>query len=574
MWYFGATGLNFNAGGFPPTTLASGMSTGEGCTSIADQNGSLLFYSDGTRIWDNTHALMPNANGFSYPAQWDRMLSGDGSSTQSVIIGPVVGNANKFYVFTTDGQTCSPDGPKNEWDGLYYTVVNMNLNGGRGDVDTSYIRSLGFPGNKIPLVDTVSEKITLAIHANGVDYWVVTLRHYTNDIYAYKVTCNGVSTTPVISPGGGGYSSPAGYLMASMDGKALVIGHNAAVTGTGVQYAEFNNNTGQVFNKQTLAGQGNFYGVCFSPNDSIIYATNVTFSNSPELHRFQRYAPSIAATQVITALPASRHPQAIQKGPDGRMYIAQVNGANLSVLHTPNNFSNPSYAANVVPPTGAMGLPNFFDAYVYGEPPSFTRKDTTICAMTPIKIGRDSSWGWSYQWNPAVGLSNPTISNPVASPVATTTYVVSIILPCDTLYDTLILTVLPAPVLTISPTNFSICAGGNISLSAYAGAGTYSFSWNTGNTNSSIAVQPSNNSIYTLTVTGANSCATDTSINVVVNSLPIVSVAGNNLICAGNTSAFTASGANTYVWLPTAGISSTTGSVINVAPSTTMSTLR
>jgi len=55
---------------------------------------------------------------------------------------------------------------------------------------------------------------------------------------------------------------------------------------------------------------------------------------------------------------------------------------------------------------------------------AFVSRDTTICEGTSIQL--IASGGVKYKWTPAQGLSNDGISNPVASPMDTTTYTVSI----------------------------------------------------------------------------------------------------------------------------------------------------
>ena len=49
-WYFGRNaGVDFNTS--PPTALTDGtLNTLEGCSSFADSNGNVLFYSDGITV--------------------------------------------------------------------------------------------------------------------------------------------------------------------------------------------------------------------------------------------------------------------------------------------------------------------------------------------------------------------------------------------------------------------------------------------------------------------------------------------------------------------------------------------
>jgi hypothetical protein len=78
-WFFGENmGLRFNRNSPKPAVQQGSLNTLEGCASISDANGNLLFYSDGSNAWTRTHQPMPNGTG----------LLGDESSTQSAIIVP------------------------------------------------------------------------------------------------------------------------------------------------------------------------------------------------------------------------------------------------------------------------------------------------------------------------------------------------------------------------------------------------------------------------------------------------------------------------------------------------------
>ena len=80
FWYFGQNaGLQFDADAGTVTAITNGqLSTLEGCTSISDTDGNLLFYSDGRTVWNRNHQVMQNGTG----------LRGDESSTSSGLIVP------------------------------------------------------------------------------------------------------------------------------------------------------------------------------------------------------------------------------------------------------------------------------------------------------------------------------------------------------------------------------------------------------------------------------------------------------------------------------------------------------
>ncbi|TMI79922.1 MAG: hypothetical protein E6H10_14565 [Bacteroidetes bacterium] len=52
-------------------------------------------------------------------------------------------------------------------------------------------------------------------------------------------------------------------------------------------------------------------------------------------------------------------------------------------------------------------------------------RDTFSCNRNPVPIGDISKPGLSYSWTPTTGLNNPNISNPLASPNQTTSYVLA-----------------------------------------------------------------------------------------------------------------------------------------------------
>ena len=77
--------------------------------------------------------------------------------------------------------------------------------------------------------------------------------------------------------------------------------------------------------------------------------------------------------------------------------------------------------------------------------------DIAICIGSETTLNCSSGTQYSYSWNPLTGLSSSTISNPVASPTATTLYTVMI---TDnngcTATDDVLITVNSIPVVSLS----------------------------------------------------------------------------------------------------------------------------
>src|SRR5688500_15733653 len=60
QWYFGGNcGIDFT-GVVPITHSNSAMVAFEGCASISDTSGNVLFYTNGVEIWNKNHATMAN----------------------------------------------------------------------------------------------------------------------------------------------------------------------------------------------------------------------------------------------------------------------------------------------------------------------------------------------------------------------------------------------------------------------------------------------------------------------------------------------------------------------------------
>ncbi|QQS28670.1 MAG: hypothetical protein IPM47_17755 [Sphingobacteriales bacterium] len=116
FWYFGAyAGVSFDSGS--PVAVTDGiLSTNEGCATISDSDGQLLFYTSGNRVFNRNHIQMPNGFG----------LAGDASSSQAAVIAPLPGSNTIYYIFTVDEEGNSL--------GFRYTIIDLSLAGGLGDV--------------------------------------------------------------------------------------------------------------------------------------------------------------------------------------------------------------------------------------------------------------------------------------------------------------------------------------------------------------------------------------------------------------------------------------------------------
>lgn len=323
-WYFQRNnGIIFNT---PLPSIITSSLIGSGnnsCASISNKSGQLLFYSDGISIWNKNNQKMPN--GFS--------LKGADCQVNGLLIIPFLNDTSKYYLFTSQGLTFAT----NKADTIRYSfsIVDMNLNGGLGDVLNKNIDIRGF----------ATEKMTAVLHSNGTDIWWI-CRDWTNKFYSYKITCSGFqNANPIVSVVGDNLNGDqnllvAGDIKSSPDGNYIAVCYRF--------YCElygFDKATGILSNPIKIPGNS-FYGVEFSPNSKVLYITQ-TFQSLP--------FPTAAVTQYSlanydsTAIVSSLYnvsqpllplgtsiPTGLQLGPDNKIYNARSGVPIIDVIDNPN----------------------------------------------------------------------------------------------------------------------------------------------------------------------------------------------------------------------------------------------
>ncbi len=344
IWYFGSNaGLDFNTN--PPTVLSDGqLNTLEGTASIADENGNLMFYTDGVSLYTTTHSLMPNGQ---------EGLGGNSSSAQSALIVPYPGSSNLFLIFAVSEYINSD---------LVYSLLDMNLNKGLGDIVENH--------KAIPVLNGTGEYIQATPSADGSFWWVLTHKSGTSDYYAYKVTQNGVDiNNPVISSTGTVSSALGniGFIKFNNLGSRVV---RTSYTQHHFDISTFDNVTGQVSNTITLPFQA-AYGAEFSPNNRFLYISG--YSNQG-VKQYDLEAGNTAAQIQASVFTLSNLVNgAIQIAPNGKIYSSRYGATALDVIHQPNQ---PGVLAQFVlnsQPLGSasaqLGLPNIITNLVSQAPP-------------------------------------------------------------------------------------------------------------------------------------------------------------------------------------------------------------
>jgi gliding motility-associated-like protein len=216
--------------------------------------------------------------------------------------------------------------------------------------------------------------------------------------------------------------------------------------------------------------------------------------------------------------------------------------------------------------TNSTGCTDTMKKYfpVYPLPLTNAGIDTAVCVGGSVML--QGTGADSYIWaSPDNSLSCYNCQNPIATPVTTTTYILTgyTTFGCSK-SDTVVVNVIQPQNVTIASPADSICVGQSVQLKA---SGETSYLWTpaTGLNNPNISnpiASPDTTTIYQVIGTDYKSCFADTqSVKINVFNYPTINAGPDVTIIPGASYQINASGSsdiNAIVWSPPAGLSCTT----------------
>ena len=529
-------GLDFNT--TPPTPISGQTNSVDNTTSISDASGALLFYSNGSTVWNKNNVIMPNGSG----------LTSNFSAGQCALIVPIP-SSNKYVIFSNT-EFASPGQ-------LHYTVVDMSLNSGLGDVVTSQ--------KNISLGTGWTEKLCAYYNSNCNYYWVLMHKWNNNQFVALKVDATGVTTTSVVSNVGsvlncGSYGAAhdaMGQLTISKDGQKVV---NALTCQDKFELFDFDINTGLLSNFILIPGNGgNAWGTGFSADSKKLYVNSIFGSQifQYDLSTYNTTAIVASKLSIYNTGTGGYNFGYMELGPDNKMYIPRPSTSFFSIINSPNNIgaaASFSYAGlSVAPYTTTHGISriayNIGLGSSSGTISSSTSNSNVLCfgaSTASASVIVSTPGTYSYLWSPG-NYTTATVSNLSAG-----NYTVSISDgACNTNTTSVTITQPSSLTSSLTATSYSVCKNQSVTLNSIVSGGTpsYSVNWNTGATNtSSISISPSVTSVYSYTVTDANLCTKIQTLSISVQN-PIANFSVATTPCSG-VATFTnmSTGSSTYNW--------------------------
>ena len=298
---------------------------------ISNSSGNLLFASNGCFIMNSNNDTMLNGSGLN-PGTYTYFQNNNNFGLdipQGNLIIPFPGDSNKYYLFheTSDdyGQTFCPLY-------LYYSVVDINLDGGLGEVTSK---------NIVLLNDfLVQGKLNACIHANGRDWWLIVHQYNSNLFYKYLITPNGILGPDMqfIGEIRGNTSSNCSF---SPDGN--LFAYYDPYDGD-LDLFDFDRCSGNLYSKThvDINDSATLGGAAFSPNSQVLYISSQRY-----VYQFDVTSSNIANTMKTVATydgyfspypPFSTLFFMPELAPDGKIYINSPSSVmDLHVINNPDS---------------------------------------------------------------------------------------------------------------------------------------------------------------------------------------------------------------------------------------------
>ncbi len=497
--------LNFETAS--PSLTYTGINHGfEAVSHAEDGLGNILFFVNADGVYNAHNVLMPGS-GKIYA----------NSSATEIDICPFPDNPNKFYIFY-NAELCSS---------LYYSVVDMKLDHGLGDVVSL--------NTEIDSAN-VSEGLEVIKRPCRNSYWLLA---YVCDIgfKRYLIDEKGVSEGTIIYD----YSGPEIFVgRGELDYNNGRMGMSFANSPISTAFVcDFDASSGIITNPKTIilpdGGQG-LYGMEFSPDGSKAYMSNWYENKKDNLFQYD-FATEKINSFFITSTPADKieavtGPGQIELGTDGKLYIPFDKGNQITVVSNPNSLT-PEFSKITTTSKLALGVSDHIQSEMYKTQNNFTFSHVCLGETTNF-ISKASECSdhlpkviWNFGDNASGKKNTSTALSPSHYYASAGDYKVNLYLTDSIGTDTIshIVSISAHPKVNLG-NDTSICKGMTIVLNPHTAAS--SFSWSTSEYQPKIKVYDAGK----YWVNAANKgCSSSDTILIKARPLPVVNIGPDLYLC-------------------------------------------
>ena len=352
VWCFGdSAGIDFSNIN-SPIPIASSMDGRGSCISFSDSTGNLLFYANtistpghATVVWNKNHQIM----------QFGDSVVGEAWYKELVTIENPAYNG-EYYLFSLGAAA---------FYGCYYSVIDMNQNGGLGAVTQKNMQLQSFPA-----IDCV-----VAIkHGNGRDWWIIFRKSdyntggSNNNFYLYLITPSGISNVQVVSCG---TPNPTGFnrLCLSADGTKLASVNSASL----VEVYDFDRCSGNIYNPRTIESQATsfpyieFWECAFSPNGNLLYVTQLDTVCTLLQYNLLDTNPAFTKDTLWYFNFPIGSIGAVRKAPDNKLYVSSAysNGFTWNYPYPDSMYNMYNMNLSVINQPDSLGAACDFQPYSF-----------------------------------------------------------------------------------------------------------------------------------------------------------------------------------------------------------------
>ncbi|NJL77265.1 MAG: gliding motility-associated C-terminal domain-containing protein [Saprospiraceae bacterium] len=527
-WYInGGIILNFNEVPLRTDSISAWYYTDAYNATVSDSNGNLLFFATHQHILDKNGIIIPNST-------FNNTELFTSSCLQPVVAFPNPDNPNQYYIFRIKDGFGRPSSTRYFLSGeLYYSVIDMTLNEGRGSVLPS--------ATNILLAKNLTGAM-VAVQGYCGSIWLVVHEVNSNRFLAFEVSDKGIGT-PIISEVGTNIDYEGSKFVT--DGSNSLFAHPAQNKLVSFDHAaqatelfDFNRNTGKISNPVSLpirfpvlnanGNVNNYYtkSGSFSPQGKYFYTLEVTEMGS-RIIRFDVSSNEATTIQnsktVVDSIPRWSPFNFFQRAWDGNIYCT-VGRIIFSIAHPDDIYSTIVTDSLIGNSTSAFAynLPNLtvVPTLPITQDSMLLLQDTSLCIGQELKVSPRLE-GDHYLWQDGSTDRDYIIKTPG-------TYTVQVQKGNCNFLDTL--EVASFEVTVTLPNDTTICQGEAFELIPITN--TSNLIWQDGTTNPSYAVLKTG--LYTVAA-NTQGCSASDSIFVEIIEMQEQVLPQDTTLCIGQT---------------------------------------
>lgn len=522
-------GMQFKIYTCPPTIIAPNDFTADPCYwgtwDAANPNGPWTIdniYGDNNTYWFVPITYYDYVN-YVYSYFWAGTLCYDmGPAFPVTFLEPIIANTVEDCFAGTATSTINGGTPAN--DGSLFNIVPGTLT----PANASFVNTSCLEGGTITITGLLDgDNYSYDIEDdNGCPITITGTFQGLEDAsfsYAFKYCISDPDPAPVITgvPGGGFSASPAGMVINANTG---VI--DLSATTPGIYTITYISPAASCWGTETFTLTINGLPLVVATEDSPICNDGVSTITLGETGG-EATSWSWATSGGATFDDATIQSPVVSNATNGETFT-------VTVINVNTGCSNTDAVSVTVNPL---------------DNPAFTLTDFCVGGANAATVTGTAGGSFSFNPDPLDGATVNATTGEISNEVAGTTYSIQYLTSgaCpDSLTQTVTVNTLP----TIATSDYTICVGGNVNITATGGT---SYSWSPGTylnttTGATVTSTPAVDIVYTVTGTDANGCVNTATSSITVQGNAPISAGPDVTICSGANTTLIGTGGVTYTW--------------------------